>query len=135
MDLKNFAVQLLVKKLGGSKSESATESALDDLIGDGHQFDLAGMVGQFTGGKADIAEKARSWLGDGQNIEISESQLENVIGADKISQFATKLGIGRDEAKSGLAEFLPQLVDKGSRGGSLLDSAGGLAGIASKFLK
>lgn len=135
MNLKNLAVQLLVKKLGGSKSDSATESALDDLIGNGDQFDLAGMVEQFTGGQADIAEKARSWLGDGQNAKISESQLENVIGADKISQFATKLGIGRDEAKSGLAEFLPQLVDKGSRGGSLLDSAGGLAGIASKFLK
>lgn len=135
MNLKNLAVQLLVKKLGGSKSDSATESALDDLIGNGDQFDLAGMVEQFTGGQADIAEKARSWLGDGPNAEISEGQIESVMGADKIGQFAAKLGIGQDEAKSGLAKFLPQLVDKGSRGGSLLDSAGGLAGIASKFLK
>ena len=135
MDLKSLAVQLLVKKFGSSKSDSAAESALDDLIGNGDQFDLAGMVGQFTGGQAEIAEKARSWLGDGQNAEISESQIESVMGADKIGQFAAKLGIGQDEAKSGLAEFLPQLVDQGSRGGSLLDSVGGLAGIASKFLK
>ena len=138
MDLKSLATQLLASKLGGSKTESTAESALGNLIGNGDQFDLAGMVEQFTGGGADIAEKAKSWLGDGQNAEISESQIESVIGADKIGQFAAHLGIGRDEAKSGLADVLPQLIDKGSRGGGLLDSVGGIggvAGMASKFLK
>ena len=138
MDLKNLATQLLVGKLGGSKTESTAESALGSLIGNGGQFDLAGMVEQFTGGSADIAEKAKSWLGNGQNAEISESQIESVIGADKISEFAAKLGIGNDEAKSGLTDILPQLIDKGSRDGGLLDSiggVGGLAGIASKFFK
>jgi len=138
MDLKKLATQLLVSKLGGSNDESAAESALGNLIGKGDQFDLAGMVEQFTGGNADIAEKAKSWLGDGKNAEISGSQIESVLGADKIGQFASQLGIGRDEAKSGLTDILPQLIDKGSRGGGLLDSVGGiggLAGMASKFLK
>ena len=138
MDLKSLATQLLASKLGGSQTESAAESALGNLIGNGNQFDLAGMVEQFTGGGADIAEKAKSWLGDGQNAKISESQIESVIGTDKISQFAKQLGIGQDEAKSSLTDILPQLIDKGSRGGGLLDSiggVGGLAGMASKFLK
>lgn len=138
MDLKNLATQLLASKLGGAQTESTAESALGNLIGNGNQFDLAGMVEQFTGGGADVAAKAKSWLGDGQNAEISESQIESVIGADKIGQFAEQLGIGRDEAKTSLTDILPQLIDKGSRGGGLLDSiggVGGLAGMASKFLK
>ncbi|MDH3275335.1 MAG: YidB family protein [Gammaproteobacteria bacterium] len=138
MDLKSLATKLLVNKLGGSQDESTAESALGNLIGKGDQFDLGGMVEQFTSGNAGIAEKARSWLGDGRNDEISESQIEEVMGADKIGEFAAQLGIGRDEAKSGLSDILPQLVDKGSRGGGLLDSVagiGGLAGMASKFLK
>lgn len=138
MDLKNLATQLLASKLGGAQTESTAESALGNLIGNGNQFDLAGMVEQFTDGGADIAAKAKSWLGDGQNAEISESQIESVIGADKIGQFAEQLGIGRDEAKTSLTDILPQLIDKGSRGGGLLDSiggVGGLAGMASKFLK
>ena len=138
MDLKSLATQLLASKLGGSKTESAAESALGNLIGNGDQFDLAGMVEQFTGGGAYIAEKAKSWLGDGKNAEISESQIESAIGTDKISQFAKQLGIGRDEAKSNLTDILPQLIDKGSRGGGLLDSVGGVGGLASmasRFLK
>ena len=138
MDLKSLATKLLVNKLGGSQNESTAESALGNLIGKGDKFDLASMVEQFTGANAGIAEKAKSWLGDGRNDDISESQIEDVIGADKIGEFAAQLGIGRDEAKSGLTDILPQLIDKGSRGGGLLDSVGGiggLAGMASKFLK
>ena len=46
--------------------------------------------------------------------------------------------IGRDEASSSLSQILPDLIDKSSKGGSLLDSVGGaegLAGLASKFFK
>ena len=138
MDLKSLATKLLLNKFGGSQDESTAESALGNLIGKGDQFDLAGMVEQFTGGNSSIAEKAKSWLGDGRNDDISESQIEDALGADKIGEFAAQLGIGRDEAKSGLTDILPQLIDKGSRGGGLLESVGGiggLAGMASKFLK
>jgi len=58
------------------------------------------------------------------------------LGQDKVSNFASQLGLGENEASSALASVLPQLIDSNSSGGSLLDQAGGiegLAGIAKKF--
>ena len=138
MDLKSLAMRSLMDKIGGANNSPVAESALGDLLGGGDKFDLTDLVGRFTGAGGDVATKAKSWLGDGANDAISVSQIQETLGADKIEAFAAKLGVGREEAGKGLSEMLPQLIDMGSRGGSLLDSmggAGGLASLASKFLK
>jgi len=109
-------------------------SALSGLTGGEGGFDLGSLVERFTsGGLADIAG---SWLGDGANMAVSPEQLGSAIGADQISDFAAKLGLSFDEAAGGLSEALPQMVDKASSGGSLLDSIGGVEGaigLASKL--
>ncbi len=138
MDIKKLAMEMLMKKMGNNSDQGAAESALSGLVGPGNDFDLGGLVGQLTGAGGDVAGMAKSWLGDGDNDAISASQIQDVIGGDKVSAFASKLGISRDEASSGLSEMLPQLINKSSKGGNLLDSLGGfggLAGMASKFLK
>lgn len=138
MDIKSLATQLLMSKLNGANDSGAAETALDDLVGGSKGFDLGAIVGQFTGGTSDLASKAKSWLGDGANASISPSEIQDAIGADKIEAFAAKLGIGREEASNSLSEVLPELIDKSSQGGNLLDSVGGmsgLAGMASKFFK
>lgn len=138
MDLKSLATRILMDKIGGANDPAAAESALDELVDGDKHFDLGDIVGQFTGSGGDLAAKARSWLGDGANESISASQVQEAIGGDKIAAFAEKLGIGKDEASGSLSEILPQLIDKSSHGGSLLDSvggAGGLAGLASKYFK
>ncbi len=138
MDIKELATQLLMSKIDGANDSGAAASALDDLVGGSKGFDLGEIVGQFTGAGGDLASKAASWLGDGANDEISAAQIQDAIGGDKIDGFASRLGIGRDEASSSLSQILPELIDKSSSGGNLLDSAGGvagLAGMASKFFK
>lgn len=138
MDIKGLATQLLMSKISGANDSGAAASALDDLVGGSSGFDLGDIVGQFTGGGADLASKAQSWLGDGSNESISPAQIQDAIGGDKIEAFASKLGIGRDEASGSLSRMLPELIDKSSKGGNLLDSVGGaagLAGMASKFFK
>ena len=138
MDIKGLATQLLMSKISGANDSGAAESALDDLVGGNKGFDLGDILGQFTGGGGDLASRAQSWLGDGSNDSISPAQLQDAIGGDKIEAFASKLGIGRDEDSSSLSQILPELIDKSSKGGSLLDSVGGaagLAGMASKFFK
>jgi len=129
MDLQSLATKLLMKKLGNNSNSSSAESALGELIGSGSNFNLADMVGQFTGRGDDIAAKAKSWLGDGANESISTDQLKEVLSAEKLEAFANKLGIGQDEASSTLSDVLPQLVDKASKGGTLLDSIGGGGGL------
>ncbi len=146
MDLMKIGTQLILSKLGGGASEGGIASALSSLLGGGNSdggFDLSSLVsgmlnnkdsGDSGGGIADIVG---SWLGDGDNDAVSGSQIKDILGGDKISEFASKLGIDEDTAADSLAEAVPQMVDKGSSGGSLLDSVGGLSGaidLAKKFL-
>lgn len=87
---------------------------------------LGSLVSNMTsGGFGDIAQ---SWLGDGDNATVTPDQINNMFGADKISEFASNLGLSNDEAAGGLSDALPHMVDKASSGGSLLDSIGGISG-------
>ena len=114
---------------GSSLDTGSLTSALSDLAGGGHSkggFDLGSLLSKMdSGGLGNIA---KSWLGDGNNEAISSDQVSNMLGADKISEFASKLGLSNEEAAGGLSEALPQMVDKASSGGSLLDSIGGISG-------
>ena len=81
-----------------------------------------------------LGDVANSWLGSGENAGISANQVKDVIGGDKIRQAAQALGADEGSLLDGLKDLLPQMVDQSSPDGSLLDSLGGLGGIASKFL-
>ena len=111
-------------------------SAFSGLVGGSSSggFDLGSLVSQMnSGGLGDIA---KSWLGDGENAPVSPEQVTNLLGADKISQFASNLGLSNEEAAGGLSDALPHMMDKASSGGSLLDSIGGVSGaigLASKL--
>ena len=69
-----------------------------------------------------------SWLGDGSNESISAGQITEMFGSNQISEFASKLGLSQEEAAGGLSDAIPQMVDKASSGGSIMDSIGGLSG-------
>ena len=129
----NLATGLLAKKLGGNNA--AIGGVLNSLLGQGQSADLGSLVSGFKEkGMGDVAE---SWLGDGENAPVSADQLKEVLGAEKITEAAAELGTDEDSLLGGLQDALPQLVDKASSGGSLLDSVGGiggLAGMAKKFL-
>jgi len=137
MNFKNLATQLLMQHIDGANNSSHAASALDKLASGDKAFDLGDLVSKFqqTGG---LADKAKSWLGDGANQSLSPAQLVDTVGADKISAFATALGIDHKEAGSKLARILPELIDKSSQGGELLGKAGakrGLAGFASRLFR
>lgn len=100
-------------------------SAFSGLTG-GQNLDVSALLGNLDAGG--LSSIAQSWLGDGANEAISASQVSDVLGSDKVSAFASQLGLSPDEAAGGLSEALPQLMDQASRGGSLLDSFGGVQG-------
>jgi len=130
MDIKNLAKSMLASKLGGNSD--AIGDAMDGLLGGGDKIDLGSLVsGLQSKGLGDVAS---SWLGDGENAEISADQLKDVLGGDKVSEAAAKLGTDEGSLLSGLTDALPQIIDKSSSGGSLLGSLGGLGGMAKKFL-
>lgn len=116
--------------LAGGNANSSSAEGGEQSSG----FDIGSILEKMQSG--DLASMASSWLGDGDNAEISNSQITDVFGQDKISDFASKLGLNEDEAVGGLRDALPKMVDQASSGGSILDSIGGIEGalnLASKI--
>ncbi|BHH84905.1 hypothetical protein LA52FAK_31940 [Desulforhopalus sp. 52FAK] len=125
MGAKVFSESNLSGDAGSNLDIGSIVSALSGLTG-GQGFDLGSILSNLdAGGLGDIA---KSWLGDGGNEGISPEQVTSVLGSDKIADFASQLGLSTDEAVGGLSEALPQIMDQGSSGGSLLDAIGGIEG-------
>jgi len=130
MDLAKLGVELLQSKLGGQVQSNSAQDGLSALLGKGDGgFDIASLVQKFSG-DGGLQALAASWLGDGGNLPISADKIKDLFGENQIAEFASKLGIGQEDAADGLADVLPQLVDKASSGGSLLDQFGGIGGLA-----
>jgi len=96
-------------------------SALSGLIGNGEGgLDLGALVGGLS--QNGLGEIVGSWLGNGENSSISMDQITDLLGSDKISEFASSLGISEESAKGALADSLPQVVDEATAGeGSIMD--------------
>jgi len=111
-------------------------SALSGLTGGSSEggLDIGSILGKMQGGG--MADMAQSWLGDGDNQPMEDSNVTEMFGADKISDFASQLGMSESEAIGGLRDAMPEMVNNASSGGSLLDSIGGISGaigMASKL--
>ena len=130
MDIKSIAMKLIAQKMGGNSAQMS--GVLGSLIGQGNEMDIGGLVSGLK--EKGLGNVADSWLGDGENAEISADQLKDVLGAEKVAQAAQQLGTDEGSLLSGLKDSLPQVVDQASKGGSLLGSLGGLGGMAKKFL-
>lgn len=132
MDILKMGAEILGKQLSGGGQEadtSAVQEALGSVLGgSGDGIDLGGLLGNLQ--SSGLAEVAGSWLGDGDNAPISASQLQDLLGSDKIGQLASALNSDEGSVLSGLQDAIPQMVDKSSSGGSLLDAVGGLGGVA-----
>jgi len=90
--------------------------ALGGLLGnsEGSGLDLGSLVGGLaSNGLGDVVG---SWMGNGENSAISMDQITDLLGSDKISEFASQLGLSEESAKGALAEALPQVVDQATQG-------------------
>lgn len=98
---------------------------------------LAGIVDMFK--KQGLAQEADSWVGTGANLPLTPEQLKQVLGgAGGLGAIAGKLGLSEDEAGSGLAQTLPELINQLTPEGRVPDNANGpleqmLGGLAGKI--
>ncbi|EAQ98260.1 YidB family protein [Congregibacter litoralis] len=129
MDIMELGASMLSEKLGIDLDPSAVGSALSGLLSNAEgQIDFAGIASKMAS-SGDLGAIVGSWLGDGENSPISAESLSSIFGSDKLAEFADRLGTDAETATSGLADVLPQMMDKSSSGGSLLDMAGGAGGL------
>jgi uncharacterized protein YidB (DUF937 family) len=131
MDIMQMGTELLSKSLGSSTDSGQMEGALSALLGSGNGgLDLSSLATKMASSGA-LSSVLESWLGDGANDGISADSISGLLGNADIASFASKLGIDPSTAASSLSEVLPQLMDKSSSGGSLLESMGGAEGLLS----
>jgi uncharacterized protein YidB (DUF937 family) len=129
MDLLEYGAQLLSEKLGADLDPAAIGNALSGLLAnDAGEFDLGALAGKFAG-SGELGGLLSSWLGDGENSPLSPEALTSILGGDRIAEFASSLGVDAGSAAGSLAEVVPDMLDKASSGGNLLDMAGGLDGL------
>ena len=81
---------------------------------------VGGMLDKFRQGG--YADQADSWQSTGQNMPISGGALQEVLGSGAIGQIAQQLGLAHGDAAGGLAQMLPQLIDKLTPGGEVPDN-------------
>ncbi|MET0682796.1 MAG: YidB family protein [Casimicrobiaceae bacterium] len=111
-------------------------SALGGMLGQGQQtqnplLQVALQLLQQNGGVEGIldkfrqggyADQAASWQSTGQNIPLPGSALQEVLGTGSIGQIAQQLGMSHGDAAGGLAQVLPQLIDRFTPDGNVPDN-------------
>ena len=66
-----------------------------------------------------LTSEADSWVGTGENQQVSPDQMKRVVGHDVVQQVAQQAGISEDEAAGVLAQVVPQVVNGLSPNGQL----------------
>jgi uncharacterized protein YidB (DUF937 family) len=84
--------------LAGGAAGSVLSGGLNDLL---KQFQQNGQ-----------GEVAKSWVGTGQNQDISETDLAKSIGTEDIDRLSQQFGLSRSDLLDGLRRELPGAVDE-----------------------
>lgn len=95
---------------GQSGGESPLLTVVMQLINNPQTGGLAGLVQSFQQGG--LGSIVNSWVSTGQNLPISAEQIQAVLGGGQLQNIAAQLGMSTEQASGGLADLLPQLVDK-----------------------
>lgn len=128
--------------LGGGGGNAAAGglvgAALGGLLGGsggtGGASGLGALLEQFQ--RAGFAEQATSWVGSGQNLPISPEVIGQVFGSDRLSQIARQVGVSEADASAGLAQLLPEVVDRVTPNGQMPDLdqlVASVAGLSRQF--
>lgn len=102
----------VVGSLGAQQQDSTPQG---DLLGG-----VMGMINSAGGLPAILAQlqasglgdQVASWIGTGNNNPVSGNQIQDALGAEQVAQIAQQAGIEPAHAATGLAQLLPQIIDK-----------------------
>lgn len=87
--------------------------------GGGGGLDLGSILGQLQGGAS--GSKVDSWMSSGANERLSAREVRQTIDPSALEALARQAGVSKRQAADGLGKLLPDVVDKLSPNGSLLE--------------
>jgi len=112
--------------LGGSQTQNPLDTILSGLGGGNageknpllqialsmlqRNGGLDGVLSKFRQGG--MAPQADSWVGTGENMNISPDQLQQVFGSSSIGNIASQLGVSHEQAGSVMSQILPELINQ-----------------------
>lgn len=101
---------LLGSLLGGlsNNQQGGLMSAVSGLVTGGGG--IQGLMQKFAG--QGLGDLMKGWISTGPNPPATPQQIEQVFGADKLHDIASKTGINPSQISGHIAQILPQLVDK-----------------------
>lgn len=70
---------------------------------------LAGLLSLLS--QKGYGQQAGSWVSTGPNQALPPEALSDVLGEQQLADIAAQAGVSEDEARTGLAELLPEVVD------------------------
>lgn len=94
----------------GAAPHADVASAVLDMLKSQQGGGLAGLAQAFQ--QKGLGDVMSSWVGTGQNMPISQDQVQHALPGDMLSQISQKLGISPAVAASALTVVLPMVVDK-----------------------
>jgi uncharacterized protein YidB (DUF937 family) len=101
----------------GGGNHAMLDAVMQLLSNQGGNGGLAGLVQAFQ--QNGLGEHIASWISTGQNLPISPDQIRAALGSGQLGQIAAQLGMNESQAAGGLADLLPQVIDKLTPNGQL----------------
>ena len=97
---------------------------------------LQGLIQTFK--EKGLGDAMSSWISTGKNQSVSGDQIQHALGGNIIQQIAQQLGSSKSEVSGGLANLLPDIIDKLTPTGKLPEGdqlLQGLEMLKKNFLK
>lgn len=114
---------LLGQVMGGGQRGGGLGDILGQVLGGGGAAGgsggLGGLLRQFE--SAGFAEQASSWVSRGQNQPLPPDALGRVFGQDGLASIARIAGLSEGETQAGLAQLLPEIIDRATPEGRVPD--------------
>ncbi|MFF3646382.1 YidB family protein [Streptomyces sp. NPDC002564] len=95
---------------GGGNILAALLGALMSKGGASGGNPLSGLLEGLN--KAGLVDQAQSWVGTGENKEVTGEQVQQALPDDALRQAAEEAGVSPEQAANEIAQVLPQAVDK-----------------------
>ena len=107
------------------------DGLVNSILGMLNEGGTGGLAKQFQG--KGLGDVVGSWISTGKSLPISASQIQSVLGTERLQQLAAGAGVPLQEIGAKLATVLPYVVDKLTPDGQM--PQGGLLEKGMDFLK
>ena len=136
MGLLDEVIKGVAGKFLGAGGQNPLMDIVLSLITNPQTGGLQGLIQMFK--EKGLGDAVSSWVSTGENQPVSGEQVQHALGGNFIQQIAEQIGSSKSEVSGGLANLLPEIIDKLTPNGSLPESnqlQQGLELLKKNFLK